>query len=205
MSRKDATFAQLVTYICRDHAADQRFALTHNILAQDQAGITNELEHNGRLLKTRKNGVVLYHEVISITRGRSLSEDAQKQALRKIALDYVKQRAPKCLAYGMLHADHKDHLHYHLVISANEHGQSKRHSLTKAQFRCIQIGLEQRVLTQQPLLEQTDLVQMLERQGFAVQANADEVVHCLDVVLFEGLPGRAQDVSLLSRQAPPFG
>ena len=38
-----------------------------------------------------------------------------------------------------------------------------------------------------------------------MKAHADEVVHRLDVVLFEGLPGRAQDVALLSRQAPPFG
>ena len=38
-----------------------------------------------------------------------------------------------------------------------------------------------------------------------MKAQADEVVDRLDVVLFEGLPGRAQDVALLSRQAPPFG
>ena len=45
----------------------------------------------------------------------------------------------------------------------------------------------------------------LPHHGFAVQAHADEVVHRLDVILFEGLPGRAQDVALLSRQAPLFG
>ena len=45
----------------------------------------------------------------------------------------------------------------------------------------------------------------LPQHCFAVETYADEVVHRLDVVLFEGLPGRAQDVALLRRQAPPFG
>ena len=71
MSRKDATFSQLVTYISRDQAADRSNVLKHNLHGQDDPAIVAELEANGRLLKARKNGVVMYHEIISITRSKS--------------------------------------------------------------------------------------------------------------------------------------
>jgi Relaxase/Mobilisation nuclease domain len=155
MSRKDATFGALVAYVARVDAADHRFALRHNIWAQDQAAVVAELEANGRLLKARKNGVVMYHEIISITRAKGISAEAQKRALRTIAHRYINARAPQCLAYGQLHTDHSDHLHYHIVISSNAAGESRRHSLTKAKFRAIQVGIEQHVLTNYPQLEQS--------------------------------------------------
>lgn len=153
MSRKVSSFGQLVAYVSRD-AADRRFELRHNVLSNDTAALTAEFEDNGRLLQKRKNGVVMYHEIISITRGTKLMPDAQKEVLRSIALDYIKARAPQSLVYGQLHDDHKDHLHYHLVMSANALGDSKRHRLSKQEFRQIQVELEARVLQQHPNLEQ---------------------------------------------------
>lgn len=154
MSRKDASFGQLLAYVSRD-AADRRFELRHNVLAGDQTALTAEFEANGRLMAKRKNGVVMYHEILSITRARGLSEAAQKEALRGIALDYIRARAPQSLVYGMLHDDRSDQLHYHLVISANPLGASRRHRLSRGEFRTIQVGLEQKVLALQPELEQS--------------------------------------------------
>lgn len=163
MSRKTATFSALVAYVGRVQAADHKFALRHNMFADNPDATVAAFEANGRLLKARKNGVVMYHEIISITRSKGLDMDAQKQALRRIALDYVQKRAPRCMAYGMLHDDHSHHLHYHLVISANEHGENRRHSLTRQQFRQVQLDMEKHVLANFPELQQK--VAMGKRAG----------------------------------------
>ena len=154
MSRKEPSFSQLLAYVSRD-ASDTRYELRHNLLGRDIATMTAELEDNARLLPKRKNGVVVYHEIISITRSRRLTEDMQKEMLRGIALDYIRERAPQCLAFGTLHHDQKKQLHYHLVISANPFGARERHRLSKKDFRAIQVGIESRVLALHPELEQS--------------------------------------------------
>lgn len=153
MSRKEPSFGQLLAYVSRD-VADQRYAIRHNLLAHDVQTITAEYESNAKNLPKRKNGVVMYHEILSITRAKTLAGDLQKEALRDIALDYIRDRAPECLVLGQLHDDHEDHLHYHLVISANPFERAERHRLSRAEFRKIQVGLENRVLARYPQLQQ---------------------------------------------------
>jgi hypothetical protein len=154
MSRKEPSFSQLLAYVSRD-ASDTRYELRHNVLGRDLETMTAEMEDNAKLLHRRKNGVVMYHEIISITRARSISEDMQKELLREVVLDYVRQRAPQCLVFGALHHDQGRQLHYHLVISANPYGVRNRHRLTKKEFRDIQVGIERRVLALHPELEQS--------------------------------------------------
>lgn len=153
MSRKEPTYGKLIAYLSRD-ASDPRYELRHNVLSATPAALTAEFEGNGLLLPKRKNGVAMYHEIISITRPKGLSPEAQKAILRDIALDYIRERAPHCLAFGCLHDDHADHLHYHFIVSANRIGDNRRHRLTKQQFRAIQVGLEARVRARYPELEQ---------------------------------------------------
>ncbi len=154
MSRKEASFAQLIAYVSRE-VSDGDFAIHHNVLARIQSDLVDEFNDNAKLLRKRKNGTVMFHEIVSIKRPKGLSDSAQKMALRDIAEHYIAARAPHNLVYGGLHDDHKGHLHYHLVISSNPLGIARRHWLTKKKFRAIAIGLEQRVLKTYPELEQT--------------------------------------------------
>ena len=154
MSRKEPSYGKLIAYLSRD-ASDTRYELRHNVLSATQAALTAEFEANGQHLPKRKNGVAMYHEIISITRPKGLRPEAQKAILRDIALDYIRERAPHCLAFGCLHDDHADHLHYHFIVSANRVGDTRRHRLTKQQFRAIQVGLESRVRARYPELEQS--------------------------------------------------
>jgi len=55
------------------------------------------------------------------------------------------------MVYGTLHDDHDDHLHYHLMISANAVGDSKRNRMTKAQFGRVKKDLEMQELKGRPL------------------------------------------------------
>lgn len=153
MSRKVPSFGQLIGYIDRDDDA-QTYTLRHNLMGRDQDHIRTEFETNGSLLQKRKNGVYLYHEIISISRAEGLSPEDQKDRLYDIAQTYVDARCPENMVYGGLHAD-KDHsYHMHLMISSNRAGDAKRLRLTKAQFREIQIQTERHVLEKYPELEQ---------------------------------------------------
>lgn len=153
MSRKVPSFGQLLGYIDRDEG-QERWRIRHNVMARDPDHIRAEFEQNGALLSRRKNGVYLYHEIISITRAAGLSDEAQKARLQQIAEEYVAARCPDNLVYGGLHQDKEHSFHYHLMISANRVGDSRRLRLTKAQFREVQVQLERHVLQTMPELEQ---------------------------------------------------
>lgn len=153
MTRKDASFAQLVRYLDAG-AQDERYRLTRNLYAREGQPMIAEFEANARHLRPRKNGVVLYHEIVSLKRAKGLAPERQKELLWRIAETYIERRAPDCLAYGRLHEDAPHHLHYHLLISANPDGSRERHSLKKAEFRKLVIALEAEVLLKHPELEQ---------------------------------------------------
>lgn len=154
MSRKEASFGQLMDYIDRD-GGEERSRIRYNLISRDRERIRAEFEQNAEHMQARKNGVYMYHEIISITRARGIDLETQKERLHQIAQEYVAARAPRNLCYGGLHDD-KDHsLHYHLMISANRAGEAKRHRLSKAQFRDLQIAVERHVLETYPELEQT--------------------------------------------------
>ena len=153
MSRKEPSFRQLMDYISREMGTEA-FKFRHNLMGRGDDVVGAEFEQNASLLKRRKNGVFLYHEILSITRAQGLPEKAQQELLYGIAQQYVDARCPDNLVYGGLHQD-KDHsYHMHLMISANRAGDSARLRLTKAQFREIQVQLEAHVLENHPELEQ---------------------------------------------------
>ncbi|MBT8412318.1 MAG: relaxase/mobilization nuclease domain-containing protein [Octadecabacter sp.] len=153
MSRKAPSFGQLIGYIDRDEG-QEAWRIRHNVMSRDPERIREEFERNGALLSKRRNGVYLYHEIISITRARGLDSEAQKTRLREIAEEYIASRCPDNMVFGGLHQD-KDHsYHYHLMISANRAGETGRLRLTKAQFREVQVQLERHVLREFPELEQ---------------------------------------------------
>ncbi|MGH1447697.1 MAG: relaxase/mobilization nuclease domain-containing protein [Cognatishimia sp.] len=118
MSRKEPSFGQLVGYIERG-ASGTAWRIRHNLLARNLGGIRDEFAQNGDLLQRRKNGVYLYHEIISITRAQGVSLERQKTALREIAERYIEERCQDNQVFGNLHEDQEHSLHYHLIISAN--------------------------------------------------------------------------------------
>jgi hypothetical protein len=153
MSRKIPSFGQLIGYIDRDEG-QEAYRIRHNLLGRGQGRVRSEFERNSDLLAKRKNGVYLYHEIISITRAGGLSAKAHKERLHDIAQAYIAARCPDNLVYGGLHQDKEHSYHYHLMISANRAGEVRRLRLAKAQFRQIQVGLEVHVLAKYPELEQ---------------------------------------------------
>jgi Relaxase/Mobilisation nuclease domain len=154
MSRKHASFAQLIDYIEGEaKLRSRKYSVFHNTYSRTSDRLKAEFMENSEHLRYRKNGVFLYHEVISITRTQQIHEDQQKAALKQIVEEYLSHRGKHNLAYAVLHED-TEHLHFHIVMSANEAGECDRVRLSKEKFAEIQTNLEQWVLSKHPELEQ---------------------------------------------------
>lgn len=157
MSRKQATYSQLVDYF-EDGRQDERYNIYHNIYSTDAEKIKEEFHQNAAYISKRKNGVYMYHEILSITKTKNLTEERQKEILKDIGLDYIRNRAKNNLVFGVLHDDKDDNLHYHFMISSNELQNEKKHRLSKNEFSEFKKGLEQKVLEKYPELEQKKLI-----------------------------------------------
>jgi Relaxase/Mobilisation nuclease domain len=131
----------------------RKYSVFHNTYSRTSDRLKAEFMENSEHLRYRKNGVFLYHEVISITRTQQIHEDQQKAALKQIVEEYLSHRGKHNLAYAVLHED-TEHLHFHIVMSANEAGECDRVRLSKEKFAEIQTNLEQWVLSKHPELEQ---------------------------------------------------
>ena len=154
MSRKHPTFAQLIDYIEGETKLQSReYSIYHNTYSRKTDQLKKEFEENARHLKQRKNGVYLYHEVVSITRSQHIAENEQKSILKCIVESYIQARGKNNLSYAVLHED-TENLHFHIVMSSNEAGSNTRKRLSKEQFADIQTQLEAWVLREYPALEQ---------------------------------------------------
>jgi hypothetical protein len=138
MSRKAPSFDQLLHYI----AAEGRGAgepLLHNLRAngRDLAAVNRAFMANAAFAPSRRNGIALYHEVLSL----SGADTATAEMLYDLAAHYLALRAPQSLAYGLVHTDGTNP-HIHLVISANLRGRAQKLRLPKANFAAIKRDLE---------------------------------------------------------------
>jgi hypothetical protein len=159
MSRKEGSFSQLYEYMEKGaDRKDDKYRFTYNVFGRKKEHILNEFINNSAQLKQRKNGVYLYHEIISISRSKTLSTEAQKKALYEIVNEYTKRRAFGNLACGYMHDEKDNNLHFHLMLSSNEVGKSKRTSLRKNEFSTLKIEMEEWVLMKYPKLEQEKLI-----------------------------------------------
>lgn len=157
LSRKTRSFAQLIAYM-DDQKADTRRQLHQHCFSRGQSALAGEFYENSKLLKSRKDGNYLYHEILSIDLKDGIDREYAKECLREIALEYVQKRCPRNMVYGTLHEDHRDHIHYHLLISANERESRTRFRISKKAFDTIKQELETYVLTQYPELKQDTII-----------------------------------------------
>ena len=84
MARKTASFGQLIDYM-NSNKADETYHLYQNLYHHRLEDIQAEFETNAQLIQKRKNGNILYHEILSITKAQNLSDAEQKALLKNIA------------------------------------------------------------------------------------------------------------------------
>jgi len=153
-------FASLARYMNRGiQEEDGKAVLWHNFYGSERTReeeIIREFETNARLLKERSNGNVLYHEILSFSRGHELEDEKLFRIVADIGQEYLSERAARQLGYGVIHRD-TDHIHLHLMISSNQVGKSDRVRLSKKEFADIQKRVEHFALTRYPELAQTQI------------------------------------------------
>jgi Relaxase/Mobilisation nuclease domain len=158
--RGKSLFQKLTEYMVReDNNEKSQSVLWHGFYGQagmDEAEIYKAFERNAEKLKQRANGNVLYHEIISFATGYRLKDEALIRAVADIGQEYLRQRAAEQMAFGAVHID-TEHIHLHLMISANAVGKSERVRLSKKEFADIQKSVETYTLSQYPELGQTPI------------------------------------------------
>jgi hypothetical protein len=159
-ARFSSPFGKLIRYMNRGiEDGEGRAVLWHNFYGGDRTPedeILREFEGNAKLLDARKNGNVLYHEILSFSKGHQARGDELYRMVADIGQEYLRERAPNQLGYGVVHLD-TDHIHLHLMLSANEAGRSDRVRLSKAEFAEVQARVERFTLERYQALAQTQI------------------------------------------------
>lgn len=154
MSRKSNSFAQLFDYINGED--DVPYFVSWNLNLgnhRDRNNALSQFYDNARCLRSFKGGNVLYHEIISFKYISGVPLEKQMKALHDLTLKYIQARGKGLLSYGRMHMK-QGHLHFHVMMSSNEMMQSKRHSLSKEEYRQIQVQCERYLQQTYPDLQQ---------------------------------------------------
>jgi len=156
------SFASLYDYLTRGKESRLN---GRNLYASpfDREALIREFMENASYLKRARGKNYLYHEIISLSKSH-LSLKEQEKILGDLVQKYLAKRAPEHLAFTALHKD-KDHVHIHLMISANELMGQRRVRLSKTAFNEIQKELERYANTAYPELEQTSHYQKAKGRG----------------------------------------
>lgn len=150
------SFGQLVRYINKPEKKG-RLEILHNLVVNGDENNLNRLNtieeeflQNQKYAPLRKNGVDMYHKVLS------LSTYDQEKVTEEILLDmgqkFLEMRAPKAIVYGRVHFD-KGNPHLHLMISGNEISSKKKAWVYKSKLKHIKQELEAYQREQYPQLE----------------------------------------------------
>jgi hypothetical protein len=156
MGRKKSTgfkgqtvYATLVNYMLREEDTD--IDIEHNLpYGVEREDIAEIFKENARYLHQRKGANLAYHEIISLP-ANELDKEQVKAALRDIGRMYLEERARDNLAVGVIHTE-KEHLHLHLMISANKLYERNRVRLSKDEFLKIQESVSQKAAERYPEL-----------------------------------------------------
>lgn len=139
MSRKSKSFSQLYDYLKRDKNS---FSFVRNMYSnpQNRKELIKEFYQNAKHIENSRGKVFMYHELLSLEKN-DLPLEKQKEILYDLAMKYLELRASEQLSLGVIHQD-KEHIHIHLMISANKCMDNKRVRLSKKEFSNIQKNLE---------------------------------------------------------------
>ncbi|MBC8444191.1 relaxase/mobilization nuclease domain-containing protein [Candidatus Woesearchaeota archaeon] len=160
-TRKSATFGQLINYMHKSEI-DKHYRVLKNIYKNEEKHIKQRFQENSENINKRKNGIILYHDILSITKTKTLTDEEHKNKLKKITEEYIEKRAKNHLVYAVLHEginkDNSKNYHYHIMFSANEKDSSKKLWLSNKQYEKFRKEFNNHVQEKYPELKQKDLV-----------------------------------------------
>ena len=149
LSRR-ANFNTALNYVNRNNLKEEKhFTWNINTKTDDIKEIWSEFKENAQYMQKRKNGVLFYHEIISLNE----KDKSNSNILIDLAKEYIRIRAWDALVYGKVHINEGKNPHIHLIISANHRKSKKKLRLSKFQFLKIKKQMERYQKLKYPDLE----------------------------------------------------
>lgn len=138
-SRSNKSFSQLYSYFTKEKDTT---LYGYNLYSNrfNKNDVVAEFEKNSEFLNRSLGKNFLYHEILSLG-DNDLEYELQQKALIDLAYKYLELRANNHLVLMAIHKE-RNHLHMHIMISANEIYGTKRKRLSKSEFAKIQASLE---------------------------------------------------------------
>lgn len=149
--KQRSDIGRLVDYVLSDKERitdiKDTFFIAHNMYAQDQEGFKKAFYENDAFRKKRKNGVVIYYEVLSFSAKDKISLDM----LEDITQKYIDFRANDAVVFAKPHIE-EGHVHVHILISGTACCSSKVMRLDNKKFAQIRKSIEEYQLKKYPHL-----------------------------------------------------
>lgn len=148
-------FRYLANYILSDKGRsdeNETFTIYHNLHKSDLNGVVQQFEENDQYRRKRKNGVVLFHEILSFSKENK--QQLSLETLEDIAHKFIELRGKDALCLVKPHINNEN-VHMHFMFSANEFHSSKGLRLGNKEFRQIRMDMEQYQNDHYPELSQS--------------------------------------------------
>lgn len=143
-TRRNNSFGQLVNYLFdQEKQVEDDFTYLHNFSSlkeDDKQSIIQAFKHNARY--RRANGLSCFHEIMSFSNRDREAVINTPGFLEDMAREYFELRCANALGVAKPHYD-KQHLHLHLMFSANEIESPTSLSIRKSDFAKIKEDLQQ--------------------------------------------------------------
>lgn len=149
--KQKSDIGRLVDYVLSDKERitdiNDTFFIAHNMYAQDNEGFKKAFYDNDAFRKKRKNGVVLYHEVLAFHE----KDEITLEILEDITQKYIELRANNGVVLAKAHIE-EGHYHVHVLISGTACHSSKVMRIDKKKFAKIRKEIETYQLVKYPHL-----------------------------------------------------
>ncbi|KAA3595846.1 MAG: hypothetical protein DWQ06_16640 [Calditrichaeota bacterium] len=171
---KNTNFKKLINYINEDkgRADKEAFSIFHNIKFPTVHGAVKSFRENDKFRKKRKNGVAIYHEVLSFSEkdteqillsseynlNRKIFENKYNlnrkilEKLFQIASQYIEIRGKNALCYAKPHLSDKN-IHIHFAFSGTEYRSQKTLRMSNKRFLEVRKGIEKFQMEKFPEIE----------------------------------------------------
>lgn len=139
---KSGIFRFLVNYVFSDKERaneDNSFSYFHNVSSFNPEEISQEFLENDTFRKKRSNGLALHHLIMSFS--PLDSEYITHEVLHDLVTKLIELRGIEGMYFGRLHAS-EDHIHVHLLMSANKYRNSDSMRMSKQEFDRLQKDIE---------------------------------------------------------------
>lgn len=135
--KKEEAFVQwLYNYLMQDFKyGDMPYVWLRwvNAKPNNKKYIIKSFLDNADLIKERKNGNYLIHQIISLPKDLPVSRKKQRETLFFLTNEWLEKTYPSHLSFFVVHED-KEHYHAHIMLSANEIRAKIKPRMTTREF-----------------------------------------------------------------------